>query len=58
VFLRWLLTIFTLQIGVEELRKKIVARYPAALKLKDADGVEVLQANPHPAALLAKLTQY
>jgi hypothetical protein len=46
------------QIGVEELRKKVVLAYPAAIKHTDAKGAVVLRPNPHPASLLAKLTQY
>jgi hypothetical protein len=47
-----------LQIFVEETRKAIVRKYPAALKQRDAKGNVTLVTNPHPASLIAKLTQY
>jgi hypothetical protein len=47
-----------LQIFVEETRKAIVRKYPAAVKRTDAKGDVTLVPNPHPASFIAKLTQY
>jgi hypothetical protein len=47
-----------LQIFVEESRKAIVRRFPAAVKRTDTKGNVTLVPNPHPASFIAKLTQY
>jgi hypothetical protein len=47
-----------LQIAVEELRKAIVRAFPACIKQVVAMGEYKLVPNPHPFAIIAKLTQY